>query len=153
MIRDQDTLNALADNIARFVRERLIPNEASVAETDEIPVDIVEDMKAMGLFGLTIPEAYGGLQLTMEEEVVTMLELGRASPAFRSLIGTTVGIGSQSILFDGTGSQKNHYLPRLATGELIASFALTEPESGSQAAPPRPPPARECDGYVVDSTH
>ena len=152
MIRDQDTLNALADNIARFVRERLIPNEAIVAETDEIPVDIVEDMKAMGLFGLTIPEAYGGLQLTMEEEVVTMLELGRASPAFRSLIGTTVGIGSQGILFDGTESQKSHYLPRLATGELIASFALTEPESGSDAASLRTTAVRDGDWYVVNGT-
>ena len=152
MIRDRDTLNALADNIARFVRERLIPNEAIVAETDEIPVDIVEDMKAMGLFGLTIPEAYGGLQLTMEEEVVTMLELGRASPAFRSLIGTTVGIGSQGILFDGTESQKSHYLPRLATGELIASFALTEPESGSDAASLRTTAVRDGDWYVVNGT-
>jgi acyl-CoA dehydrogenase len=152
MIRDQDTLNALADNIARFVRERLIPNEAIVAETDEIPADIVEDMKAMGLFGLTIPEAYGGLQLTMEEEVVTMLELGRASPAFRSLIGTTVGIGSQGILFDGTESQKIHYLPRLATGELIASFALTEPESGSDAASLRTTAVRDGDWYVVNGT-
>lgn len=152
MIRDQETLNALADNIARFVRERLIPNEAIVAETDEIPADIVEDMKAMGLFGLTIPEAYGGLQLTMEEEVVTMLELGRASPAFRSLIGTTVGIGSQGILFDGTESQKSHYLPRLATGELIASFALTEPESGSDAASLRTTAVRDGDWYVVNGT-
>src|SRR3990167_1768012 len=152
MIRDQDTLNALADNIARFVRERLIPNEAIVAETDEIPVDIVEDMKAMGLFGLTIPEAYGGLKLTMEEEVVPLLDLGRASPAFRSLIGTTVGIGSQGILFDGTESQKSHYLPRLATGELIASFALTEPESGSDAASLRTTAVRDGDWYVVNGT-
>ena len=106
MIRDQETLNILLDNISRFVRERLIPNEELVAETDEIPADIVQDMKAMGLFGLTVPEEYGGLQLTMEEEVLAMLELGRASPAFRSLLGTTVGIGSQGILFDGTQEQK-----------------------------------------------
>src|SRR5687768_10217307 len=102
MIRDRETLNVLLDNIARFVRERLIPNEERVAETDEIPPEVVAGMKEMGLFGLTIPEAYGGLELTMEEEVLAMLELGRASPAFRSLIGTTVGIGSQGILFDGS---------------------------------------------------
>src|SRR5262245_50392080 len=107
MIRDRETLDALLENIARFVRERLVPNEEVVAETDEIPADIVAEMKAMGLFGLTIPEEYGGLQLTMEEEVLAMLALGRASPAFRSLIGTTVGIGSQGILFDGTEEQRS----------------------------------------------
>ena len=72
MIRDQETLNLLLDNISRFVRERLIPNEEVVAETDEIPASIVSDMKNMGLFGLTIPESYGGLELTMEEEVLAM---------------------------------------------------------------------------------
>jgi acyl-CoA dehydrogenase len=152
MVRDNETMNVLRDNIARFVRERLIPNEEVVAETDEIPQDIVNDMKTMGLFGLTIPESYGGLELTMEEEVLAMFELGRASPAFRSLIGTTVGIGSQGILFDGTEEQKARYLPRLATGELIASFALTEPESGSDAASLRTTAKRDGDFYVVNGT-
>ncbi|MFC4278478.1 acyl-CoA dehydrogenase family protein [Achromobacter aloeverae] len=152
MIRDQETLNLLLANISRFVRERLIPNEETVAETDEIPADIVQDMREMGLFGLTIPEAYGGLQLTMEEEVLAMLELGQASPAFRSLIGTTVGIGSQGILFDGTEAQKAKYLPRLATGDLIASFALTEPGSGSDAASLRTAAVRDGDDYVVNGT-
>jgi acyl-CoA dehydrogenase len=152
MIRDRETLNLLLDNITRFVRERLVPNEELMAETDEIPADIVKAMKTMGLFGLTIPEAYGGLELTMEEEVLAMLELGRASPAFRSLIGTTVGIGSQGILFDGTEEQKDKYLPRLATGELIASFALTEPEAGSDAASLRTTAIRDGDHYVVNGT-
>ncbi|WP_028997966.1 acyl-CoA dehydrogenase family protein [Azohydromonas australica] len=152
MIRDRETLNLLLDNIARFVRERLIPNEEVVAETDEIPDDVVRDMKALGLFGLTVPEEYGGLQLTMEEEVLAMLELGRASPAFRSLIGTTVGIGSQGILFDGTEAQKRKYLPRMAAGELIASFALTEPGSGSDAASLRTTARRDGDHYVVNGT-
>ncbi|AXF05572.1 acyl-CoA dehydrogenase family protein [Paraburkholderia hospita] len=152
MIRDNETMNVLRDNIARFVRDRLMPNEEVVAETDEIPQDIVDDMKAMGLFGLTIPESFGGLELTMEEEVLAMFELGRASPAFRSLIGTTVGIGSQGILFDGTEEQKARYLPRLATGELIASFALTEPESGSDAASLRTTAKRDGDFYIVNGT-
>lgn len=152
MIRDIETMNVLRDNIARFVLERLIPNEAQVADTDEIPHDVVDDMKAMGLFGLTIPEAYGGLQLTMEEEVLAMFELGRASPAFRSLIGTTVGIGSQGILLDGTEEQKERYLPRLATGEIIASFALTEPEAGSDAASLRTTAIRDGDDYIVNGT-
>ncbi|KAK48773.1 acyl-CoA dehydrogenase [Caballeronia jiangsuensis] len=152
MIRDTETMNVLRDNIARFVRERLIPNEERVAESDEIPQDIVRAMKEMGLFGLTIPEAYGGLQLTMEEEVIAMFELGRASPAFRSLIGTTVGIGSQGILLDGTEEQKALYLPRLATGEIIASFALTEPEAGSDAASLCTTAIRDGDHYVVNGT-
>ena len=106
MIRDPETLNALLDSVRRFVRERLIPAENEVAETDRIPDAIVQQMKAMGLFGLTIPESYGGLQLTMEEEALAMIEMGRASPAFRSVFGTTVGIGSMGIVMDGTPEQK-----------------------------------------------
>ena len=152
MIRDQETMNVLLDNVARFVRERLVPNEERVAETDEIPADIVNDMKAMGLFGLTIPEAYGGLDLTMEEEVLVMFELGKTSPAFRSIIGTTVGIGSQGIVIDGTEEQKATWLPWLATGEVIASFALTEPGSGSDAASLKTRAERRGDHYVVNGT-
>ncbi|MDR3101105.1 MAG: acyl-CoA dehydrogenase family protein [Paraburkholderia sp.] len=152
MIRDQETMNVLLDNVARFVRERLVPNEERVAETDEIPADIVNDMKAMGLFGLTIPEAYGGLDLTMEEEVLVMFELGKTSPAFRSIIGTTVGIGSQGIVIDGTEEQKATWLPKLATGEVIASFALTEPGSGSDAASLKTRAERQGDHYVVNGT-
>jgi acyl-CoA dehydrogenase len=152
MIRDPETLNVLLDNIARFVRERLVPNEDLVAESDEVPANIVADMKAMGLFGLSIPEAYGGLALTMEEEALAMFELGKTSPAFRSVIGTTVGIGSQGIVIDGTEEQKAKYLPRMATGEIVASFALTEPGSGSDAASLRTTARREGDSYVVNGT-
>jgi acyl-CoA dehydrogenase len=152
MIRDQDTLTAFLDTVRRFVRERLVPAENTVAETDEIPEDIVADMKAMGLFGLTIPESYGGLGLTMEEEALVMFEMGRTSPAFRSLFGTTVGIGSQGILIDGTPAQKDKYLPALASGELIASFALTEPEAGSDAASLRTTARKEGDHYIVNGT-
>ena len=150
MIRDTETLTALLDSVRRFVRERLVPAEDIVAETDTIPQDIVRDMKAMGLFGLTIPEAYGGLALTMEEEALVMIELCQTAPAFRSLIGTTVGIGSQGILMDGTPEQKDRWLPRLASGELIASFALTEPESGSDAASIRTRARRDGNHYVID---
>ncbi len=152
MIRDPDTMTAFLDSLRRFVKERLVPAEHTVAETDEIPEDIVADMKAMGLFGLTIPESYGGLGLTMEEEALVMFEMGRTSPAFRSLFGTTVGIGSQGILMDGTQAQKDAYLPRLASGELIASFALTEPEAGSDAASLRTTARREGDHYIVNGT-
>ncbi len=152
MIRDQETMNTLLDSVSRFVRERLVPAEEIVAETDEIPEDIVRDMKDIGLFGLTIPESYGGLGLTMEEESLVMFEMGKTSPAFRSLFGTTVGIGSQGILMDGTQEQKEQYLPRLATGELIASFALTEPEAGSDAASLRTTAVRDGDDYLINGT-
>jgi len=156
MIRDQETLNALLDTVNRLVREQLVPAEELVAETDQIPEGIVKAMKEMGLFGLTVPEEYGGFALTMEEEVMVMLAMGQTSPCFRSLIGTTVGIGSQGIVFDGTPEQKAKYLPRLATGELIASFALTEPDAGSDAASLRTTAIRGTDAqgdhYIVNGT-
>ena len=152
MIRDPETFEALLDSVRRFVRDRLVPAENEVAETDEIPADIVQEMRDMGLFGLTIPEAYGGLELTMEEESRLLFELCKTSPAFRSVIGTTVGIGSQGILMDGTEEQKAYYLPKLATGELSASFALTEPDVGSDAASLRTTAIRDGDHYVVNGT-
>ncbi len=152
MIRDQNTLNMLLDSVARLVRERLVPAEQIVAETDEIPADIVDAMKAIGLFGLTIPEEYGGLGVSMEEEALLMMEMGKTSPAFRSVFGTTVGIGSQGILMDGTPEQKARYLPRLASGEVIASFALTEPEAGSDAASLRTTAILDGEHYVVNGT-
>lgn len=152
MIRDPEILNALLDSVSRFVRERLVPAEHEVSETDEIPEAIVDEMRQLGLFGLTIPEEFGGLGLTMEEEVRVIMELCKTSPAFRSLIGTTVGIGSQGILMDGTPEQKATYLPKLATGELIASFALTEPDAGSDAASLRTTAVRDGDFYVVNGT-
>jgi len=152
MIRDPEILAALRDSIARFVRERLIPNEAAVAEADAIPAAIVNEMKALGLFGLSIPEEYGGLGLTMEEEVEAAFQLGRASPAFRSLIGTNNGIGWQGIILDGTADQKVRWLPRLASGELVASFALTEPGSGSDAASLTTTAVRDGDHYLLNGT-
>ncbi len=156
MIRDQDTLNALLDSVSRFVRERLVPAEQEVSDTDRIPDAIIDDMKRLGLFGLTIPESYGGLELTMEEEALVMVEMGKTSPAFRSVFGTTVGIGSQGILMDGTPEQKAEYLPRMASGELIASFALTEPDAGSDAASLRTMAIRDSDAqgdhYIVNGT-
>ncbi|AVO49270.1 acyl-CoA dehydrogenase [Melaminivora suipulveris] len=152
MIRDPETLEALLDSVRRFVRERLVPAEEVVAETDEIPAEIVQEMRELGLFGMTIPERFGGLELTMEEECRVLLELCQTAPAFRSVIGTTVGIGSQGILIDGTPEQQQEWLPRMATGEVIASFALTEPEAGSDAASLRTTAIRDGDHYVVNGT-
>ncbi|MFK3740862.1 acyl-CoA dehydrogenase family protein [Massilia sp. TN1-12] len=152
MIRDQETMTVLLDTLSRFVRERLVPAENDVAETDAIPPDVVADMRELGLFGLCIPEEYGGLGLTMEEEVLVAFEIAKTSPAFRSLIGTNNGIGSQGLIVDGTEQQKRDYLPRLASGELIASFALTEPGSGSDAASLRTSARRDGDFYVLNGT-
>lgn len=152
MIRDPETLTLLLDTLSRFVRERLVPAEHTVAETDEIPADIVEEMRELGLFGLCIPEEYEGLGLTMEEEVMVAFEIARTSPAFRSLIGTNNGIGSQGLIVDGTEEQKSYYLPKLASGELIASFALTEPGAGSDAAALRTTAVRDGDDYVLNGT-
>ncbi|PWV57766.1 acyl-CoA dehydrogenase family protein [Plasticicumulans acidivorans] len=152
MIHDQDTMNLLLDSIARFVRERLVPNEALVAETDAIPADLVAEMKDLGLFGLSLPQQYGGLGLSMEEEVLVAFELGQTSPAFRSLFGTNNGIGGQGIVIDGTPEQKAYYLPKLAAGEIVGSFALTEPGSGSDAASLRTSAVRDGDHYVLNGT-
>ncbi len=142
----------MLDTVTRFVRERLIPAENEVAESDAIPHDIVDAMREIGLFGLTVPEEYGGFGLTMEEEVDVTFELTRASPAFRSIMGTNNGIGSQGIVIDGTPEQKARWLPRLASGELIGSFALTEPGAGSDAASLTTTAVRDGDHYVVNGT-
>src|SRR5690606_35599818 len=152
MIRDPETLQILLDSIRQFVNQELIPREHEVAETDSIPADIAEPTKEMALFGLTSPEQYGGLGATMEEGVNTAFELGRTSPAFRSYIGTNNGIGSIGILLDGTEAQKAHYLPRLAAGEYLSSFCLTEPDSGSDAASLKTPAVRDGDFYVLNGT-
>jgi acyl-CoA dehydrogenase len=152
VIRSQETLNLLLDSIIRFVRERLVPNEEIVAETDQIPAALLQEMKDLGLFGLCLPEEYGGLGLTMEEEVLAAIELGKTSPAFRSAIGSNNGIGSTGIVIDGTPAQKEKYLPRLASGELIGSFCLTEPEAGSDAASLRTSAVRHGDHYVLNGT-
>lgn len=152
MALDPGTRSQLLDAIRRFVDERLIPAEAEVAETDAIPAAIVAEMRELGLFGLTAPEEFGGLGLTMEEEVLAIFELGRAAPAFRSMFATNVGIGMQGIAIDGTPEQKAKYLPGLACGEIIGAFALTEPEVGSDAGSVKTTARREGDVYVLNGT-
>ena len=134
MAIDNESFELLLASVQRFVRERLMPAEDAVEEHDEVPAGIVEDMKEMGLFGLSIPEEYGGIGLSMSQECRVAYEIGHTSLAFRSVFGTNVGIGSQGILMDGTQAQKQEILPRVATGELIMSFALTEPDAGSDSA-------------------
>jgi acyl-CoA dehydrogenase len=140
------------DGVARFVTERLIPLEDQVARDDAVPAEVIAEMGALGLFGLSIPQEYGGLGLSMSEEVQVAFQLGQTSPAFRSLIGTNNGIGSHGLIMDGTEEQKQRYLPRLASGEIIGSFALTEPGSGSDAVSLRTSAERKGNGYVLNGT-
>jgi acyl-CoA dehydrogenase len=147
-----ETLSQLLETVSRFVREQLVPLEHQVAEDDEIPAEIVAAMREMGLFGLSIPEEYGGLGLTMAEEAQVAFELGQTSPAFRSLVGTNNGIGSQGIIIDGTEAQKQRYLPGMASGEIVGSFALTEAEAGSDAGSLRTSARRDGESYVLNGT-
>ncbi|MBB1597421.1 acyl-CoA dehydrogenase family protein [Achromobacter sp. UMC46] len=152
MALDTETLNLLLDAVRRFVHERLIPAEDELATSGQVPPDIVNEMRELGLFGLSIAPEFGGLGLTMEEEVRVVFELGQTSPAFRSLAGTNIGIGSQAIVLAGTDDQRTRYLPKLASGELIGSFALTEPDAGSDAMALRLSAERDGDGYVLNGT-
>lgn len=147
-----ETLAQLTDTVRRFVADVLVPAESRVEEDGRIPEEIVAAMRDLGLFGLSIPEAYGGLGLTMGEEVEVAVEIGQTSPAFRSLIGTNNGIGSQGIVIDGTEEQKERYLPLMARGEIIGSFALTEPDAGSDAASLQCRATRDGDDYVLSGT-
>ncbi|MET3528340.1 acyl-CoA dehydrogenase family protein [Phenylobacterium koreense] len=152
MALDLETREQLIDTVRRFVTERLRPLEAKVAEDDAIPQEVIDEMKGLGLFGLSIPEAFGGLDLSMEDECLVGVELGRTSPAFRSAFGTNVGIGSQGLVMFGTEAQKARYLPGIASGEIITSFALTEPEAGSDSANVQTRAVRDGDHYVLNGS-
>jgi len=152
MALDLETRDQLIDTVRRFVSERLRPLEAQVSETDAMPDDVISEMKSLGLFGLSIPAEYGGLDLNMEEEALVAVELGRTSPAFRSTFGTNVGIGSQGLVMFGTADQKAKYLPGIASGDIITSFALTEPEAGSDSAAVQTRAVRDGDHYVLNGS-
>lgn len=152
MSLDNETFQLLKDSVQRFVRDRLVPAENDVEEHDEVPVDIVADMKELGLFGISIPEEFGGIGLSMAQECVVAYELGQTALAFRSVVGTNIGIGSQGILMDGTPEQKAEYLPRIASGELIVSFALTEPDAGSDAASLKTRAVADGTDYLISGT-
>lgn len=152
MSLDPEVFDALIETVRRFVAERLRPREAEVAESDEIPADLIAEMKALGLFGMSIPEEYGGLGLSMTEELKVAFEFGRTSPAMRSTFGTNVGIGSQGLVMAGTPEQKAQWLPKIASGELITSFALTEPDVGSDSAAVKTRAVRDGDVYRLSGT-
>ncbi|MCO6004510.1 acyl-CoA dehydrogenase family protein [Actinoallomurus purpureus] len=147
----QDFADVL-DAVRTFVRERVIPREDEIETTDRIPDDLRQAAADMGLFGYALPEAYGGLGLSMSEEVRLAFELGYASPAFRSMFGTSNGIAGQVLVKAGTGEQRDRWLPRLAAGGAVAAFALTEAEAGSDPSVLTTKAVRDRDHYVIDGT-
>lgn len=148
----EETVTLLADAVRRFVREQLVPSEPEVEEHDRIPEPLIAQLKALGLFGMTIPERYGGLGLSMYEEARVVFEVCYASPVFRSYFGTSNGVGTLGILLDGTEEQRRRYLPRIAKGEMLASFCLTEPDAGSDAAALVTKATRDGEHYVINGT-
>ena len=145
-----EEVRMMQDTIKKFVQRDLEPIARKVEEEEHIPEEIVEKMRELGLFGLAIPEAYGGLGLSTLGEIIVYEEITKTNACFRSRIGTSNGIGSLGILFDGTEAQKQKYLPRIASGEWTAALALTEPEAGSDAANIKTTAELQGDHYVLN---
>lgn len=133
-----------------FVREEVIPREEEIEESDSIPEPIRRTAREMGLFGYALPQEYGGLGLSLTEEVRLAFELGYASPAFRSMFGTSNGIAGQVLVNAGTPEQRAAWLPRLAAGEVVGAFALTEAEAGSDPSALTTAAVRDGDSYVIE---
>jgi acyl-CoA dehydrogenase len=152
MIRDRDGFEAFLATLRDFVREKLVVREDEVEQLDDVPGDVVAQMAEQGMFGYSIPEAYGGAGMTTEELVLAAMELSQCSVAFRARVGTNTGIGSEALVVDGTAEQRERYLPKLASGELTGCFALTEPDAGSDATALRTSARRDGDAYVLNGT-
>ncbi|TDE33736.1 acyl-CoA dehydrogenase family protein [Actinomadura sp. 6K520] len=136
--------------VRSFVRDQVIPREEEIEETDAIPEPLRQTSRDMGLFGYALPEQYGGLGLTVSEEVRLVFEIGYASPAFRSMFGTSNGIAGQVLVNAGTDEQRDTWLPKLASGEVVGAFALTEAEAGSDPSTLTTTAARDGGDYVID---
>ncbi|MEO7009038.1 MAG: acyl-CoA dehydrogenase family protein, partial [Caldimonas sp.] len=152
MIRDAARLDTLLAELRRFVRDECIPLEADIDRSDEIPAALVERMRALGLFGHSIPEAYGGAGLTTEELARVNIEVSQAATVFRARFGGNTGIASESLVADGTEAQKRRWLPLLASGEVTGCFALTEPGAGSDATALATVAERDGTDYLISGT-
>lgn len=150
MIRNPESFARLVAEVRQFVRTECMPLEAQVDQTDEIPPAIVERMRSLGLFGHSIPEAYGGSGLTSEELSLVNIEVSQCATTFRARFGGNTGIASESLVVDGTESQKKTWLPRLASGEVTGCFALTEPDAGSDATALMTTAVLDGDDYVIN---
>jgi acyl-CoA dehydrogenase len=142
--------NELIELLRDFIRREVMPAEAGIDETDEIPARLIAQAKEMGLYGYALPSEFGGLGLSVRQQVLLTIELGYTSPAFRSLFGTNNGIAGQVLVMGGTDEQRKQWLPRLASGEVVASFALTEPDAGSDPSSLVTSAAPDGDGWVID---
>ena len=149
---DNDAFEQFITQIKRYVRERLVPAEDATVALDRVPDDIAAEMRDMGLFGVTIPEAFGGSGFNIAQYTHFIQELSWALPAFRSLISMNVGMTSSAIAGSGTQAQKNYWLPKLASGEMVACFALSEPDSGSDAAALTTQAVLDGDSYILNGT-
>ncbi len=149
---DDDVFEQALAEVRRFVRTEVLPREAEIDERDEIPASLKKQAAEMGLFGFAIPEEYGGLGLTMAQEEALVVELSYAAPAFRSMLGTNNGLAGQILVMAGTDEQKQQWLPRIASGEVIASFGLTEPDAGSDPSSLRTTARADGDEFVLDGT-
>ncbi len=149
---DTEDFRQVKAAVRQLVREEVIPLEERIEEEDRIPDELREQIAAMGLFGYALPEEYGGLGVGMVEDVQLAMEFGYTTPAFRSLFGTNNGIAGQVIAKFGSDEQKKKYLPGLAAGELIGSFALTEAEAGSDPAGLRTSARRDGDSWVINGS-
>ncbi|MFP1645936.1 acyl-CoA dehydrogenase family protein [Pontitalea aquivivens] len=139
-------------SLRTWVRAVAIPNEARVAEADEVPEDLVQQMRDKGFFGWIIPREFGGAGFSMEQLALADMEIAQSSTAFRARFGTNTGIGVEGLVRDGTDAQKARFLPRLATGELTSCMAITEPEAGSDATAMTTTAVRDGDSYVLNGT-
>ncbi len=131
---DAEDFAQIRDSVREWVRTRVIPRESEIAAADAIPDDLRQQAKDMGLFGFAIPQEFGGLGLDLSQDVELAMELGYTSLAVRSMFGTNNGIAGQVLVNFGTDEQKAQWLEKIATGEVVASFALTEPGAGSNPA-------------------
>src|SRR5690606_15660946 len=149
---DDESFEQMLDATQRFVRERLMPLEKQVEETDSVPDELIDEMKAQGYFGLSIPQEYGGSGLTSLQQARFQMVISLCSPACRYIYSSNPGIGSRAITLEGTPEQKQAFLPKLATGEIVGSFALTEPEAGSDAASLKTRADRDGNEYVINGS-
>ena len=143
-----DVLAAVRD----FVRTEVVPLEERIDAEDAVPEKIIATCRDMGLYGFAIPEQYGGLGLTLHEEAQLAMELGWTTPALRSLFGTNNGIAGQVLVKGGTDEQKASWLPRLASGEVTASFGLTEADAGSDPSGLTTSARRDGSDWVVNGS-
>lgn len=148
-VGDDDFQDILAQTRS-FVRSAVVPREQEIMDADAIPEDIREAAKAMGLFGYAIPQEWGGLGLDLTQDVELAMEFGYTSLSLRSMFGTNNGIAGQVLVAFGTDEQKETWLERIASGEVVASFALTEPGAGSDPAGLRTKATRTGDGWIIN---